>query len=89
MSGPFKIVYDPKRFALGDANGDGTISILDVVAVVNYILGRPSDAFVFKAADINGDNTIDETDVNGIGNIVLGKDPDGAGALLEYRGLSH
>lgn len=89
MSGPFKIVYDPKRFALGDANGDGTISILDVVAVVNYILGRPSDAFVFKAADINGDNTIGETDVNGIGNIVLGKDPDGAGALLEYRGLSH
>lgn len=72
MSGPFRIVYDPHQFALGDANGDGTVSILDVVAVVNYILGRPSGgAFVFEAADINGDNAIDEMDVKGIGNIVL------------------
>jgi hypothetical protein len=76
MSGPFRIVYDPHQFALGDANGDGTVSILDVVAVVNYILGRPSGgAFVFEAADINGDNAIDEMDVKGIGNIVLNARP--------------
>ena len=38
----------------GDANGDGTLNILDIVAMVNFILG--SGALDYEcAADFNGD----------------------------------
>ena len=58
---------------LGDANGDGKISITDAVAVVNKLLGRPSSNFREEAADVNGDGKISITDAVAIVNIVLGK----------------
>ena len=61
----------------GDANSDGQVTITDAVAVVNYILGSPSEKFDAEAANINGD--VDEkgdpnitiTDAVGIVNIIL------------------
>ncbi len=44
---------------LGDINGDGTINVIDVVLVVNYIL---SDSYI-TTADINGDMNLDVLDV--------------------------
>ena len=58
---------------LGDANGDGKISITDAVAVVNKLLGWPSSNFREEAADVNGDGRITITDAVAIVNIVLGK----------------
>lgn len=58
---------------LGDANIDKTVDVSDVVACVNYILGKPSDNFYFNAANVNFDETIDVADVVGIVNIILGK----------------
>jgi len=55
----------------GDANGDGKVTITDAVAVVNYILGNPSDNFNEKAADVNGDGKISITDAVGVVNIIL------------------
>jgi hypothetical protein len=43
---------------LGDANGDGTIDVSDVVGIVNYILGKPSDTFNLTNADANNDGQI-------------------------------
>ncbi len=60
------------NFVLGDANGDGDVTITDAVGVVNYILGNPSDNFSFKAADVNGDENISITDAVGVVNIILG-----------------
>ena len=57
----------------GDANGDGVVDVADVVAVVNYILGKASGNFNVAAANINGDTVIDVADVVGIVNIILGK----------------
>ncbi len=51
----------------GDVNGDGTVDIDDVNAVINIILG----ATAIDAADVNGDGTIDIDDVNTIINIIL------------------
>jgi hypothetical protein len=56
----------------GDANCDGLIDVLDVVATVSYALGNNPQPFCFDNADINGDGVIDVIDVVGVVNIVLG-----------------
>jgi hypothetical protein len=55
----------------GDANGDGTVDVADVVAIVNKILEKPADNFNEQAADVNGDGVIDVSDVVGVVNIIL------------------
>jgi hypothetical protein len=61
------------QYLLGDANGDKKVTITDAVAVVNYILGNPSNNFKFKAANVNRDSGISITDAVGIVNIILNK----------------
>lgn len=56
---------------IGDANGDGKISITDAVAVVSHILGDDIEGFVLGAADVNGDSEVDVFDVTKIINIIL------------------
>ena len=57
----------------GDANGDDVVSITDAVAVVNCILGNPSDNFIEEAANVNDDEGISITDAVGVVNIILGE----------------
>ena len=62
----------------GDVNGDGTVDISDVNAVINVMLGKsltpsPSPGGEGSPADINGDGTVDIADVNMVINIMLGK----------------
>ena len=61
----------------GDVNLDGTINILDVVRVVNIILGNPPSPTEYElwAADFNEDDQIDIVDVIGIVDRILGLDP--------------
>jgi hypothetical protein len=47
---------------LGDINFDGDINVLDVVLLVSFILGDPTDEYEHMAADINGDSSIDVLD---------------------------
>ena len=62
---------------LGDANGDGKVTITDAVAIVNYILGNPSANFNIVAANVNGDKDdegkpkITITDAVAVVNIIL------------------
>jgi len=63
---------------LGDVNGDGEINVADIVEVVNYILGRPSDIFMWDAADLNGDGEVNVTDIVAIVNIILTADVSSA-----------
>lgn len=55
---------------LGDANGDGVVSIADVTAIINKINGVASDIFNEAAADVNGDGLITIADVTGVINII-------------------
>ena len=57
----------------GDLNTDGGIDVLDVVGVVNIILGNtvPSN-MELCAADYNGDGTVDVLDIVGIVSTILG-----------------
>ncbi len=58
-------------FLLGDANGDGKVTITDAVAVVNYILNTTQGTFNVAAADVDGNGSITITDAVGIVNIIL------------------
>jgi len=71
---------DEKRFDLqnlppnGDANGDGVVTIADVTAIVNHILGKPqTGTFNEVMADTNGDGAVTIADVTATTNIILGK----------------
>ncbi len=55
----------------GDVNGDGRVSMGDVVSTINYILEKVPAKFDFAAADVNGDDRISMGDVVGIVNIIL------------------
>ena len=62
---------------LGDVNKDGQISIADVTALVNIILGKDSTSpYIYDhvAADVNQDGSISIADVTALVNIILGKE---------------
>ena len=63
------IEYQP-----GNANGDdNTIDINDVLAIVDYILGKNVPAtFNAAAADVNGDGRVTIADAAAVVNIILG-----------------
>jgi len=59
---------------LGDANGDGVSDILDIVSIVNHILGSNliTDDLALCGADINEDGVVDILDIVSIVNNILG-----------------
>lgn len=81
-NGTYKVVAaqgDGKDYAMGekfsnsgDVNGDGEVSIADVTALVNIILGKGGN-YSRDAADVNGDGSVTVADVTALVNIILGK----------------
>jgi hypothetical protein len=62
---------------IGDVTGDASINVLDVLAVVNHILGLvPLDEFGQCRADCNGDGGVNVLDALNIVNIILGIIPE-------------
>ena len=57
-------------YATGYVNGDGTVDISDVNAIINIILGTAASSYKGNA-DVNGDGSVDIADVNAIINIIL------------------
>ena len=55
----------------GDANGDGYVTIADVMAVVDYILGNTPKDFDFDAANVNNDEVITIADAVSLVNMIL------------------
>ncbi len=56
----------------GDVNGDGQIDVLDIVAIVGYIIGAsiPTDSEA-SAADYNGDGEMNVLDVVAMINFII------------------
>ena len=52
----------------GDLNGDGTINVLDIVVLVNIVLGSSDPV---DAGDLNGDGILNILDVVMLVNIIL------------------
>ncbi len=60
------------QYIPGDVNDDGQVSIADVTALVNIILGR-KPYYDSKIADVNGDGMVSIADVTALVNIILGR----------------
>ena len=57
---------------MGDLNVDSNVDILDIVILLNIIIGEINpDENLVEAADINDDNVINVLDVVNLVNIVL------------------
>ncbi|MBQ4137926.1 MAG: dockerin type I repeat-containing protein, partial [Muribaculaceae bacterium] len=73
-SGGFRLIGASKDYLVGDikgdVNGDGSVNVTDVTALVNMILGViPKD---IARGDIDGNGTVNVSDVTALVNIILG-----------------
>lgn len=50
----------------GDVDGNGTVSIADVTALIDYLLSGNSDLINTQAADVDGDSNISISDVTAL-----------------------
>ena len=78
---------------VGDLNDDGNTDVLDIVSIVNHILGTlPLDSVGLCAGDMQGDGNIDVLDIVAIVNIILGNriadDASYAKFIITASGLS-
>ena len=64
--------YEPASILMGDLNFDGIINVIDVVSLVNGILGGELTDDQQLAADLNGDGTINVIDIVSLVNMILG-----------------
>jgi hypothetical protein len=68
--------YQKVTTIIGDVNRDGSITIADVTALVNVLLGKDdAEPYVYdhEAADANADGSITIADVTALVNILLAK----------------
>ena len=74
----YAYVYLPAQFLLGDANGDGTVDVGDVVYLVNYLYRYGPAPDPIQAGDANCDGHVDVGDVVFLVNYLYrGGDPPG------------
>jgi len=66
------VLGTPDSFMLGDVNGDDDINVLDVVAIIGFIInpGEPSDS-EFLAGDYNQDGELNVLDVVAIVYLII------------------
>ena len=61
----------PTDYLLGDANGDGKVTVADYTAIAHYIMGNATANFNEKAADVNGDGKINVADYTAAAHLIL------------------
>ncbi|MBC8310728.1 MAG: T9SS type A sorting domain-containing protein [Candidatus Marinimicrobia bacterium] len=71
-------------FTLGDVNDDGVINILDIVGIVNHIMGTATLP-VEEAGDVNTDGIINILDIVQIVNIIMGSRVDSIDATATFK----
>ena len=74
----------PFTAAKGDANGDMSINVSDIVTTVNHIIGGNPQPFIFEAADVNSDGFVNVLDIVGIVNLILNPGDPGKGYGIKY-----
>ena len=67
-------IVEPEKLLKGDANGDGKVDFLDILAINKHRLGKTQLKGIYlEAADVTGDNKADFTDILKINKYRLGK----------------
>ena len=66
---PFTITV--LALAVGDANGDGNVTVADLTAIAHDVLGNTPEGFSPKAADVNQDGRVNVADYTGVAHLLL------------------
>ncbi len=67
----FSLVVGEPNETVGDTNGDEKVNVADIVAILNYLTGRPNEKFILGNADVNGDGEVNIADVISITNRIM------------------
>ena len=73
----FNVTVSESGSRKGDTNGDGDVSLLDVIITIDYILGLNPTGFIFANAELTGDNEISLADLLAIIDIILSNENNG------------
>jgi hypothetical protein len=63
-----KVNIKTAKDAIGDVNGDGTIDVADISAIISVMAGTAE----YINADVNGDGTVDVADISSVISIMAG-----------------
>ena len=70
--GSFNLIFEVSEILDGDVNQDGASDILDIILMVNHIVGSALLTDIeFQIADINGDSSIDIMDIVLLVNTII------------------
>ncbi|MDA3817107.1 MAG: S8 family serine peptidase [Prolixibacteraceae bacterium] len=61
----------PYTAAKGDANGDLSVDVTDIITIVAYLMNQQPQPFIFDAADVNSDGSINVLDIVSLVNLIL------------------
>ena len=66
---------EPPVILVGDVNGDGTVDVADIAAIIDVMAGTPNSSLLTpnSSADVNGDGTVDVADIAMVIDIMAGK----------------
>ncbi len=64
-----------QEISSGDVNKDGDVSIADITALVNILMGQDAGQVLYdhKAADVDGNGSVEAADVEALLNLILAK----------------
>lgn len=65
----------------GDANSDNKVNVADIVEILNFKKGAPSEHFNEANADVNADGDVDDEDIKAIENYLMNVAPSTIGEL--------
>ena len=68
----------------GDVDGDGHVTMADVYAIVDYIMGKNPSPFILNNANVNGDNKVNVADVTEALKIINNKATRKGNDPLDY-----
>ena len=70
-------------YYIGNINGDGVINIIDVLMLIDVVLGENVNECMYSASDVNGDNYVNVMDVLILVQEILGGNQQQAIQFLE------
>ncbi len=96
LSAPYDIPDIPalpqgNEFLCADVNEDGLVNVLDIISMVNYIMGGNPSPFNLEVADITADGGINVLDIIALVNIIMQVPgiPCGCVAPVFYEGHTY
>ena len=63
-------IINVRDLSLGDANGDGKVTVADLIAIAHYVMGYPPVSFSVRAADVNQDYKVNVADYVAVVHII-------------------